>query len=104
MGKHKPPREIFAISKSYNRNPLILDYNGTTYTKHFLHSRKYKGKARWVIVDVELTKEEALTLIEQNNMSVAQRSNDGIIWDTTPSLRSECQRLGLTYTHNRSII
>lgn len=102
MGKHRPPqRDIFAVSKSFFRNPLFPDMGGVEYTKHYLARHIHKGQPRWFIVDMEITRAEALALIEEYEMEVVEKGPYGTLWDTHPiSLRNECLRLGLTYSND----
>ena len=90
----------FAISKSKSANPFLDGYFGYVYTKHYIKKGRLDGKDKWWIVNEELSKEEALDLIEGHKMSVALQNEAGIIWDTSPSLRSACKKLGLTYTND----
>lgn len=101
MGKHRPPaRKIFAISKCQTSNPLIVGWCGTIYTKHYLQKGMDEGKPRTWIVNVEISKELAEQLIQEHKMTIRVKSEDGTLWDTTPSLLDECRRLGLTYSHD----
>lgn len=97
--KHRlPKKDIFAISKSYFSHPLITDMRGVEYHKHYISKYPQSG---WCIVTVEISKEDALALIDKYNMEVVIKGPQGMLWDTHPiSLRNECLRLGLTYTHN----
>ena len=90
----------FAISKSRSVNPLLDGYSGFVYTKHYIKKGRLDGKDKWWIVNEELSKEEALALIEKHKMAVALRSEDGVIWDTKPSLRAACKKMGLTYSND----
>ena len=102
MGKMSPPaKHAFAISKSYTQHPLLLDRSGVEYTKHHIVYGKHNGVAKYFIADVELTKAEALQLIKEYNMREVVRNQLGTIWETTPSLKSECLRLGLTYSADK---
>ena len=97
----RPPKKVFAISRCRTSNPLIPDVCGVVYTKHYIWRGRLNGENKIFIVDVEITKEEALDLIELFGMTKVLHNCDGTLWETTPTLRSECQRLGLTYTANR---
>lgn len=91
---------IFAISKSRVFNPLFPDNYGVLYTKHFIKRGTVEGVGRWWIVDVELPQKEALRLIKQYSMKKVVDNEDGVIWDTRPSLRGLCKKLRLKYSRD----
>lgn len=99
MGRHKAPASnVFAISKSYIHNPIFPEMGGVEYTKHHIQRGMHNFKPRWWIVDEVISKEEALALIDKHSMTRVYISDLGSLWETTPTLKSECQRLGLTYS------
>lgn len=98
MGKHRPPaKNIFAIIKSHIHHPLLPDVGGVEYTKVYPMKGKHKSRMRWWIVEVPISREEALELIEKNSMTKVATIEGGTIWETTPTMRSECLKLGLKY-------
>lgn len=100
MGRLVRPvkKKIFAIAKCETSNPLLPDVYGVVYTQVYISRNKIGAVDKHWVVCKEITKEEALALIERYEMTKVVHNKDGALWETTPSLRSECQRLGLTYT------
>lgn len=98
MGKHRlPTKNIFAIIKCHISCSFFPDLGGVEYTKVYAQRGRYKGKPRWYIIEAELTKEEAIELIDKHKMTQVFSSHLGTLWETTPTFRSQCEELGLTY-------
>ncbi len=92
---------IFAISRCEVTNPYIEDRCCYEYTRHTIRQSMRDGKRTYHIIDLEISQEAAEELISKHNMQMVVCSPLGIIWDTSPSLKEECRRLGITYTLNR---
>ena len=92
----------FAISRCEVTNPYIEDRCCYEYTRHTIRSSMRDGKRVHHIVDLEISQEVAEELIRKHKMHKVVNSPLGTIWDTSPSLNEECQRLGITYTSNRA--
>ena len=92
---------ILAISRCEATNPYIEGRCCYEYTRHTIRKTNRAGKVYYHIIDLDITKEQAEELIRKHKMRKVVSSPLGIIWDTTPSLKDECKRLGITYSMNR---
>lgn len=92
--------KVFAISKCRVYNPLIPEWSCTEYTRHTITWYNQDGVRVPRLTDLVITAEKAQELIAKHKMRVALSSPYGVVWDTTPSLKDECRRLGITYSEH----